>query len=157
MSTFESIYTINLPQKLVWDFFSSPESLELITLKHINISVFTKTPGCTVKDQIIDIDIIINRICRIKWVTKILEVNEPYGFVDQQIKGPFKNWKHAHYINKKDEEHTTIHDVVSYQLPFGVFGKLLDKLFVNKMLKKLINQRYNKLEEIIKPKKSIRK
>jgi ligand-binding SRPBCC domain-containing protein len=47
----------------------------------------------------------------------------PRTFVDAQIRGPFRSWRHTHEFEELDGG-TVVRDIVRYELPFGVLGDL---------------------------------
>ncbi len=57
----------------------------------------------------------------------------PTYFVDQQSKGHFNFFRHQHFFEKK-EDFTIMRDVLEYQTPFGIFGKLFDHWLLKKHL-----------------------
>ena len=70
----------------------------------------------------------------------ISELIFPTYFVDEQLKGQFKSFKHQHFFEQK-ENHVEVRDVLEYETPFGIFGKLFDKLFLKKHLTNFIIHR----------------
>ena len=50
-------------------------------------------------------------------------------FVDEQLKGKFKSFKHQHFFEEKNGV-TIMQDILQYETPFGIFGKLFDKLLL---------------------------
>jgi ligand-binding SRPBCC domain-containing protein len=51
----------------------------------------------------------------------------PGGFVDEQLRGPYRLWEHTHRF-RDDGGTTTIEDVVRYELPIGLFGEIFHPL-----------------------------
>ncbi len=47
--------------------------------------------------------------------------------MDEQVRGPYRLWEHAHHFHKKGHE-TVVEDVVRYGLPFSPFGEILHPL-----------------------------
>lgn len=70
----------------------------------------------------------------------ISELIYPTYFEDIQIKGHFKWFKHQHFFEQVDE-HTIMKDVLEYEVPFAVFGKLIDFIFIKKHLTKFLLRR----------------
>lgn len=54
-------------------------------------------------------------------------------FVDEQLKGYFKSFKHQHFFEEKNGV-TIMQDILQYETPFGIFGKLFDLVFLKKHL-----------------------
>jgi ligand-binding SRPBCC domain-containing protein len=70
----------------------------------------------------------------------ISEMDFPTYFVDQQLKGSFKSFKHQHLFEEKNGV-TIMQDILQYERPFGIFGKLFDILFLEKHLTKFLEYR----------------
>jgi ligand-binding SRPBCC domain-containing protein len=58
----------------------------------------------------------------LRWKARILSWQPPSGFVDEQVRGPYRLWEHAHQFYD-DGDKTIIEDVVHYGLPFWPFGE----------------------------------
>lgn len=86
------------------------------------------------------------------WEVKIEKLQEPYILVDTAIKSPFKHWRHQHIFTSCGEK-SILEDRVEFELPFGVFGKLLEFLiyfdiqsmfeFRHKQTKKILEGKSN--------------
>jgi ligand-binding SRPBCC domain-containing protein len=68
-------------------------------------------------------------------------------FVDEMEEGKFKTFKHQHFFEEINEV-TTMTDVLQYETPFGVFGKLFDILFLKKHLTQFLLER-NKIQKAV--------
>ena len=68
-------------------------------------------------------------------------------FVDEMEKGKFKSFKHEHSFVEKDGK-TVMIDNLNYETPFGIFGRLFDKIFLKKHLTNFIIQRNKVLKEL---------
>jgi ligand-binding SRPBCC domain-containing protein len=84
---------------------------------------------------------------RTHWRTKIIQVDEGKSFTDIQLKGPYKYWKHFHEFTPNDTG-VLMKDVVSYQIPLGFFGNLVNLLIVNRKLKVIFDHRHEVLERM---------
>jgi ligand-binding SRPBCC domain-containing protein len=72
-----------------WNFFSSPLNLSLITPDKLWLILKSKiNPSMQVNDEF---DYEVRSILGIplKWITKIILVEQPYQFADKQLKGPY--------------------------------------------------------------------
>ena len=58
------------------------------------------------------------------WKSLISEYEPPYLFVDEQMKGPYKLWKHRHTFEETPQG-TKVGDQVDYALPLGFSALLL--------------------------------
>jgi ligand-binding SRPBCC domain-containing protein len=77
----------------------------------------------------------------IRWLTRI-ELWEPgERFVDAQLRGPYRLWRHTHTF----EDHpggTLVRDHVSYALPLGPLGDLARRLFVRGDVERIFAHRH---------------
>jgi ligand-binding SRPBCC domain-containing protein len=81
------------------------------------------------------------------WVTEITHVREKEYFVDEQRFGPYSMWHHEHWLREINGG-VEIRDRVSYKIPYGIIGKMMEKLFIRNQLKKIFEFRYQKLIEL---------
>ncbi|MFT5751536.1 MAG: ligand-binding SRPBCC domain-containing protein [Flavobacteriales bacterium] len=70
----------------------------------------------------------------------ISSFEKPYTFTDEMIEGNFKSFKHVHTFSNSNGV-TTAKDVLKYETPFGIFGKLFDFLFLKRHLTKFLSIR----------------
>ncbi|MCH9626288.1 MAG: hypothetical protein S4CHLAM123_14840 [Chlamydiales bacterium] len=72
-------------------------------------------------------------------------------FVDQQVKGPFRYWRHYHGFRKVSTHQTALEDHVTFSLPLPW---LLDPLLgwvVKRQLKRLFAYRKTVLDQFLNP------
>ncbi|HEV7620204.1 MAG TPA: SRPBCC family protein [Flavisolibacter sp.] len=72
--------------------------------------------------------------------TKITQLKEPDYFIDEQVEGSFVFMKHEHYF-KPIENGTFMIDQFRYKIKYGNAGKLLNKIFLEKYITRLLNER----------------
>ena len=130
---------INKPLEVVFEFFSKPENLEMITPKSLSFNILTPTPIKMEKGSLIDYTIRLFGV-PIHWRTLISDYEPPFRFVDQQIKGPYTFWHHTHTF-KLVEGGVEIIDEVKYSLPLGWLGTLAHAIWVRKDLEKIFEYR----------------
>lgn len=68
-------------------------------------------------------------------------------FADEMEEGIFKSFKHEHSFVEKDGK-TVMIDNINYETPFGVFGRLFDKMILKKHLTNFVIQRNKVLKEL---------
>lgn len=81
-----------------------------------------------------------------KLTSKITVYERPHYFVDEQLKGIFKSIRHEHKFDQF-EERVIMTDIFEFHSPFGLLGKLLDKLILINYLQKLLIERNNVIKE----------
>lgn len=67
-------------------------------------------------------------------------------FVDKQLKGHFKSFKHQHFFEEKNGV-TIMQDIIHYETPFGIFGRMFDKLLLKNHLIQFLLYRNEILRE----------
>ena len=146
--TLEVKQFIQLPISEVFDFFSNPNNLELITPNNLKFTIKTESPIVMRLGLTIDYSLRI-RGFPVKWTSLISEYNPPYNFIDEQVIGPYSKWHHEHKFIEKDKG-TEIIDKIKYSLPFGYIGQLVHILFVKRDLEKKFNYRKKIINQISK-------
>lgn len=77
---------------------------------------------------------------------QITEMNKPDYFEDVMTRGDFSSYLHKHYFKSVDNG-TIMIDEVLFETPFGVFGKLLNRLYLTNYMKALIELRNKTIRE----------
>lgn len=77
---------------------------------------------------------------RFRLTSTITEYVRPTRFVDEQVSGPFKRWWHEHEFVAEGDA-TVMTDRVQFAAPFGVLGRLVDKVMLARYMEHLIAQR----------------
>jgi ligand-binding SRPBCC domain-containing protein len=80
----------------------------------------------------------------VRW-TLTSRVNEadwdpPRGFVDEQVKGPFRWFRHEHRFEAAGTT-TRMTDVWTHELGWGALGRLVDRLVVTRTARGLLAER----------------
>lgn len=82
-----------------------------------------------------------------KLTAKITEMEKPYKFTDVMVKGAFHSFSHIHEFIESGTG-TIMKDTFSYKSPFGVLGKIADKLFLENYMRNFIVNRAKELKRI---------
>lgn len=137
---------ISKPLHEVFDFFSKPENLEILTPPELHFKILTKLPVSMKKGSIIDYRIKLFGM-PFKWKTEISEWTPSYRFADRQLKGPYLKWEHTHsFVEIEGITHMT--DKVEYLSPGWVLEPFIDRIFVSRQVKKIFEYRESRLREI---------
>ncbi|MBT8160492.1 MULTISPECIES: SRPBCC family protein [Arthrobacter] len=72
--------------------------------------------------------------------SRITEFHFPDSFTDEQVRGPFRFFRHVHRFIP-DDGGTLMVDEVEFAAPFGVVGRLAEKMVLARYLRNLIVQR----------------
>jgi len=89
---------------------------------------------------------------RAPWVARITAFERDRHFADVQVKGPFRRWEHRHEFEaavRDGREGTLVRDVLEYDLGFGFLGRLAQRLFVGRQLRRTFEHRQRTLEKLL--------
>ncbi|MCB1215344.1 MAG: SRPBCC family protein [Deltaproteobacteria bacterium] len=129
----------------VFAFFADPFNLSKITPPWLQFKVLSKPEDVKMeKGFLINYQIKL-RGMPIRWQSEITLWDPPHVFVDEQRKGPYRLWRHYHRFEPKAGG-TEVIDEVLYA-HFG--GRLVNRLWVAKDLKKIFDYRHEKLRELV--------
>jgi ligand-binding SRPBCC domain-containing protein len=142
----EAECVLPLPIDEVFDFFQDAHNLEALTPPFLKFQVLTPRPIEMHAGTLIDYKLKLHGI-PIRWRTQILEWNPPHGFVDDQLKGPYRQWHHTHRFEPV-EGGTRCTDRVLYRVPGGA---LIQKWFVGPDVERIFRFRGEQMMAILAP------
>ena len=152
MYQFKAEHLLPISLEDAWKFFSSPTNLPVITPPALDFKILTPNlPAETYAGMIIDYKVRPLLGIQMHWKTEITAVNKNESFTDRQLKGPYKVWEHTHYF-KKVEGGVLMTDIVNYELPLGIIGKLAHAIIVKKEIENIFSYRKEKLNELFNSK-----
>lgn len=148
MHQLKAIQKIPAPIDKVWELFSNPDMLRIITPPGLNFRVLSEKQGDSVfAGQIIEYKVSPLFGIPLFWRTEIVGVKHREFFIDEQRKGPYSIWHHEHYF-KEIEGGVEMTDLVRYKNPFGIIGRIVNNLVVRKKLRGIFEFRFRKVEEL---------
>ncbi len=144
MRIFELERTQFLPasREEVFAFFRVPQNLQEITAPWLHLRVARKGVAELGEGARIEYSVRIRGI-PLRWESRISAWDPPRGFVDEQLRGPYRSWVHRHGFEPV-EGGTRVHDRVRYALLGGV---IVDRLFVRGDLERIFDYRLGRLAE----------
>ena len=114
------------PRPDVFRFFSDASNLQAITPPRLHFQLVTPQPIDVRKGALIDYKLRIHGI-PFRWQSAITTWDPPNRFVDEQRRGPYTRWVHAHdFIDARGG--TTVRDSVEFDVPFAwVVGRFVER------------------------------
>ena len=85
---------------------------------------------------------------RQRFVARITEVTPPRRFVDEMVSGTFRRLRHEHEFIMHAEG-TLMRDVLEWESPLGIIGRIADALFVRKHMEWFVRTKQENLKRII--------
>ncbi|MCK0131272.1 SRPBCC family protein [Flavobacteriaceae bacterium F08102] len=125
----------------LWHFIATPENLKDITPVAMDFTITTEDillkmyPG-----MIISYTVRPFLGFKTNWVTEITQVKELHYFVDEQRIGPYNMWHHQHILEAQ-KSGVLMKDIISYQPPFGILGKVANHILIKRKLNEIFSYR----------------
>jgi ligand-binding SRPBCC domain-containing protein len=137
---------VSRPRSEVFAFFSDAANLERLTPSSLRFEIKTALPVDMRAGTLIDYNIVLFGVS-LQWRT-LIETFEPgTRFVDVQLKGPYRQWRHTHeFIDAPGG--TLVRDRVEYEMPLGALGDLVRALFVERQLASIFDFRRQTIDAI---------
>ncbi len=137
------------PRAQVWAFFADPHNLEAITPDFLRFHVLTPRPVATAAGALIDYRLSLGGV-PFRWRTRIEDVVPGACFVDVQLRGPYRRWRHRHTFEDVPGG-TRVADRVEYELPLGLLGRLAHAAFVGRTLARIFDHRAARVRALLGP------
>ena len=122
LHTLATSMSVPLPRERVFAFFSDASNLELITPPELGFSILTPMPVRMREGTTIDYRLRLLSI-PLRWRARISRWRPPVAFTDEQVRGPYRVWRHTHRFHDAGGCETTVEDVVHYGVPLWPLGE----------------------------------
>ena len=132
------------PREEVFQFFADARNLEAITPSFLNFTVLTPAPIVMKAGALIDYNLRV-RGFPLRWRTLISAWEPPFRFVDEQLRGPYRQWIHEHRFEERNGGALAL-DVVRYSV---LGGALVDWLLVRRDVERIFEFRQRKMRELL--------
>lgn len=137
---------IRRPVEALFPFFADPRNLEAITPPWLRFRIVSSTDAPVRAGAEIEYRLRLHGL-PIRWRSRITLWEPPRRFVDEQIAGPFRYWRHLHEL-EPDGDGTIVRDRVEYEVPGG---RAVNRLFVRRELERIFDHRHRRLLELLPP------
>ena len=129
---------IAAPLEETFAFFSKAANLGVITPAPMRFSIQGQVPPMAT-GAVIDYRVRVGPL-PVRWRTRITTWEAGRRFADLQEKGPYRFWWHEHTF-EADGPRTVMEDRVYYTPPFGLLGRLVNRVFIRSTLRKIFQYR----------------
>jgi len=134
----------------VWEFISHPQNLDRITPDDMEFRIVTEVPDRMFNGLLVEYRVRIPLMGWQVWVSEIKHIEPGSYFVDEQKIGPYRFWYHEHRIESAGDKVNVI-DHVSYEVPFGLIGRIAHSLFIRPTLERIFRHREKMFKELLSP------
>lgn len=135
-----SATVVDAPPEEVFDFFSRPENLGVMTPGSLEFDIRETSPLPLRPGSRFRYRIGVHGV-GMGWTTRIDAFAAPRRFVDVQLAGPYRYWHHEHRFAPTGDGRTRIEDVVWYMPKGGPLGRVAHRLFVGRDLRRIFSFR----------------
>jgi ligand-binding SRPBCC domain-containing protein len=84
----------------------------------------------------------------IRWRSELTAWEPPRRFIDEQVRGPYKRWRHEHRLEPSDGGTRYIDDV-RYELYGGPLAGLINRVMVQRDVRAIFAYRRDALERLL--------
>jgi ligand-binding SRPBCC domain-containing protein len=127
------------PVDEVFGFFAEAANLERITPPWLGFGLVGAEPPVMRTGTLIEYRLHLHRV-PLRWVSRIALWEPGRTFVDVQVRGPYRVWRHRHEFEPRGQT-TLVRDHVDYALPLGRIGDLAHGAFVERDLARIFDYR----------------
>jgi ligand-binding SRPBCC domain-containing protein len=139
---FQSEVWLPLSPQDLFPFFADAGNLDALTPPWLHFQIVTPLPIEMRARALIDYKLRVRGL-PIRWRTVIREWQPPYRFMDEQLRGPYRQWIHTHTFEPQNGG-TLARDTVQYAVPFDF---LMHRLFVRPDIEKIFAFRREALQK----------
>lgn len=140
---------LHRPLEEVFAFFAQAHNLERITPPWLRFELRRDRPIQMGVGTVIDYRLHVHGV-PVRWRSRIEEWEPGRGFVDRQLRGPYRLWHHRHWFEAEGDD-TVVGDRVDYALPLGWIGEIAHGLFVRRDLERIFDFRHRAVAAQLPP------
>lgn len=133
---FQTELWLPLPPEELFPFFADAANLDAITPPWLHFHIVTPPPIVMHEGTLIDYRLRVRGV-PLRWRTRISAWQPPHRFVDEQLRGPYRQWIHEHTFELR-KGGTLARDRVRYAVPFDW---LLHHWFVRPDIERIFRHR----------------
>ncbi|MEQ1827123.1 MAG: TIGR01777 family oxidoreductase [Pirellula sp.] len=122
MPIFERSSRIPFDRQWLYDYHAAPGAIHRLIPPWERVEILQRGDSLSVGTEVVLAHSLFG--LRIRWRARHTKLDEPCGFQDVQIEGPFEKWIHDHQFVCDGENASRLIDRVEYETRFGAVGRL---------------------------------
>lgn len=131
---------VNTTPEKAWNFIRNPANLNKITPDDMAFEIVSEMPAEMFEGMLVQYRVKIPVMGTQPWLSELKHIVPGQSFVDEQKIGPYKLWYHYHGLEQIGDQMKFI-DRITYEVPFGIFGRIAHVLFIRKTLERIFAHR----------------
>jgi len=139
---------VNAPMEKVWAFISHPKNLDRITPDDMSFRIVSEVPEKMYNGLLVQYRVKIPFVGWQTWVSELKHIETGQRFVDEQKIGPYRFWYHEHRIELVGDM-VNIIDHISYEVPFGLLGRIVHPLLIRPTLERIFRHRKDRFQSLL--------
>lgn len=143
----ERAQLIKRPLEEVFAFFADAANLQAITPPSLNFTIQTPQPIEMKTGTQMEYRLQLFSI-PFRWKTNIDLFEPPFRFVDRQVSGPYKLWRHLHEFHETADGVLMV-DQIDYQIGWWLAGRMAHAMMVRSTLENIFDYRRRRVAELL--------
>jgi len=139
----EARQVLPVPREAIFAFFADATNLQRLTPPWLQFYIVTPTPIAMRSGAMIDYRLRLHGLT-LRWRSRIAVWDPPLSFVDEQVRGPYRSWRHEHLFEVTDAG-TLCRDLVDYRV---LGGRLIHRWLVRRDLLAIFAYRQQQLRKL---------
>jgi ligand-binding SRPBCC domain-containing protein len=147
MDTYTTSIRIKASVESVFAFHTEPANLLRITPRHIRVDILRfDSPG---EGALVELRVRPLPLISTRWLMRFDVFEPPHRLADVQVRGPFRRWRQLREFIPDGEEHCLLRDTVEYELPFGLLGRIVNRVFFARQIRGMFAFRQEMTREAV--------
>lgn len=147
MPTYQTEMTLQADREKAFNFLCRPENLVDLSQPEMRLTI-EEAPETIEQGSRIKFAVFVMG-ATIRSVHEIVTFESPERFIEEQIEGPFKLWRHEHVFRPLSERQVAIYDLIEYEPPGGMMGLILNEARIRSQLEEGFAHRQDELKYLL--------
>lgn len=147
MPTYQTEMTLQASCEKVFEFLCRPANLPDLSQPDVRLTI-VQAPEAIELGSRIQFAISVMG-ATVRSTHEIVMFESPERFVEEQVEGPFKQWRHEHVFRPLGVQQVAIYDLIEYEPPGGMMGLILNEARIRAQLEEGFAHRQDELKYLL--------